>query len=197
MKTERSPEERIVSAAIQCIEMVGIEAVTTRKIAQTAGVNNAAINYYFRSKNVLLERALATTTENAIGDWERIIADSAVPPADRLRSILQELLEGTQKFPNISKAHLHGPIMEGDFDTVFAQRFRSFIKLARDALAQALPTFKPAALELKLTLLFSAVMGWGLLGGMFAALPGADPERPECRERYLELLLSQFMGDGS
>ena len=181
----------MVEATIECIEAVGIEAVTIRRIAEIAGMNSAAVNYYFRSKQALLERALAATTEKAIGDWERIVADPAVDPKDRLKAVLEELLEGVRKFPNLSRAHLRGPIMEGDFDTVFARRFRGFLLRAREALAPALPG-GAAGLELRLAALFSAALGWGLFGGMFGDLPGGTPEDPDSRRQYLEFLLSRF-----
>ncbi len=188
---EPAPEQRILEAAIQCIERFGIEAVTTRRIAEQAGVNSASINYYFRSKEALLERVLAATTENAIGDWERIVADDRLPPRERLRAILRELLDGQQKFPNLAKAHLHGPLSEGDFDTVFARRFREFLARARDALARALPARK-ADLEPRLAALFSAALGLGFLKGLFRGLPAVDPARPERRAAYAEFLLQRF-----
>jgi AcrR family transcriptional regulator len=180
MKREAAAEQRMVDAAIQCIELVGIEAVTTRKIAEMAGMNSAAVNYYFRSKEALLERALAATTENAIGDWERIITDPAMDPVDRLRAVLRELLEGVQRFPNLSKAHLHGPIMEGDFDTVFARRFRAFLVRARNALAPVLPG-GTAGLELKLLPCSQRPWGGGSSAGCSPILPrrrriGPSPE---------------------
>jgi AcrR family transcriptional regulator len=189
MDREPGAEERLVNSTIQCIEAVGIQSATIRKIAEIAGMNSAAVNYYFRSKEALLDRAMEVTTENAIGDWERIIADPTMDPVEQLRTILRE---GLAKFPNLSKAHLHGPIMEADFETVFARRFRAFVVKARDALAPALPG-GAAALELRLAALFSAAMGWGLLGRMFADLSEAAPENPATREAYLELLLDCFV----
>ena len=194
MKREQAAEQRMVEATIECIEAEGIEGVTIRKIAAIAGMNSAAVNYYFRSKEALLERALAATTENAIGDWERIVEDSSLPPEARLRAILQELVEGVRKFPNLTRAHLHGPIMEGDFDTVFARRFRGFVARACETLAPALSA--GGAPELRLAALFSAAMGWGFLGGLFAELPGAAPEDPEARKEYLEVLLSCLVSGG-
>ncbi|MBN1838347.1 MAG: TetR/AcrR family transcriptional regulator [Spirochaetales bacterium] len=194
MKREQAAEQRMIEATIECIEAEGIEGVTIRKIAAIAGMNSAAVNYYFRSKEALLERALAATTENAIGDWERIVEDSSVPPEARLRAILQELVEGVSKFPNLTRAHLHGPIMEGDFDTVFARRFRSFVARACDILAPALSG--GGVPELRLAALFSAAMGWGLLGGMLAELAGAAPGDPEARKEYLDLFLSRLVSGG-
>jgi AcrR family transcriptional regulator len=194
MKTEASQEEKIVEAAIQCIEMSGLQSVTTRKIAQIAGVNSAAINYYFRSKNALLDRALAQTTENTFGDWERIIVDPAMKPVDRLRVILTEAMEGAFQYPNLVRAHLSGPIVEGNHDTGFALRFRAFMATARDALAPELPGLAGAELERRLAALFAATFGIGLLRGLFDRLGGAMLEQSEGRAGYLELLLGDFTG---
>lgn len=43
-------EIKIIEAAIECIEQFGLKGATNRRIAEKAGVNLAAINYYFRSK---------------------------------------------------------------------------------------------------------------------------------------------------
>ena len=48
-------EEKIITATVECIEKYGIKGTTIRQIAETAGVNIAAINYYFRSKDQLFE----------------------------------------------------------------------------------------------------------------------------------------------
>jgi AcrR family transcriptional regulator len=45
-----SAEEKIITAAVECIEKYGIKGTTIRQIAEQAGVNIAAVNYYFRSR---------------------------------------------------------------------------------------------------------------------------------------------------
>ena len=60
-----SVEGKIIQAAIECIEKYGISGATNRQIALEAGVNNAAINYYFRSKEVLIQRCMEITLKNA------------------------------------------------------------------------------------------------------------------------------------
>ena len=47
------------------LEKAGPNKLTTRSIAAQAGVNIAAINYYFTSKEALLEAALAASWERA------------------------------------------------------------------------------------------------------------------------------------
>lgn len=194
MKPEKTQEEKIVDAAIQCIEEVGLGAATIRKIAQTAGVNSAAINYYFRSKDVLLERVMEQTTENAFGDWERIIVDTTRSPAERLRFILTELLEGSFGYPNLVKAHLHGPVVDGSYETVFPRRFRVFMTTTRDALAPALPGLSAPVVERRLIALFAGAVGLGLLRGLFETLRDAGLDQSEGRAAYVDGLIATFLG---
>ena len=54
----QSTKEKILHATIDAIVKNGIQNVTTRVIAQEAGVNNAALHYYFGTKEQLLEAFL-------------------------------------------------------------------------------------------------------------------------------------------
>lgn len=58
--TETAPRERILAAAIDAFAVNGYNGATTRTIAHAAGVNIAMINYYFGSKQGLLEAAIET-----------------------------------------------------------------------------------------------------------------------------------------
>jgi AcrR family transcriptional regulator len=55
-QTQSSVEQKIIEAAIACVEKYGIIGTTNRCIAEIAGVNSPAIIYYFRSKEVLIRR---------------------------------------------------------------------------------------------------------------------------------------------
>ena len=52
------PRDRIIATTINIIGQEGIQNLTTRSIAKAAAVNIAAINYYFGSKDKLVELAL-------------------------------------------------------------------------------------------------------------------------------------------
>src|SRR5574341_1009582 len=54
-KEPLSPRDQILGAVLTAIEKHGIDSLTTRKIAEEAGTNIASINYYFRSKDLLVE----------------------------------------------------------------------------------------------------------------------------------------------
>ena len=64
---QQPPPQRLVMAAIRCVERHGLDAATTRRITEDAGANVAAINYYFGSKDRLIEVALAHTLYEGFG----------------------------------------------------------------------------------------------------------------------------------
>lgn len=66
-------KKRILSAATHLIAELGWPAVTTRRIAERAGVNNALIHYYFGTKDALLLEAVAEMfTEEFEGPMSRM-----------------------------------------------------------------------------------------------------------------------------
>ena len=59
--------KKILDAATFLIAELGWSAVTTRRIAERAGVNNALIHYYFGTKNALLIEAASTMFADEFG----------------------------------------------------------------------------------------------------------------------------------
>lgn len=104
---ELSAEERIIRATINCIEAEGLERTTIRRIADIAGVNSAAINYYFRSKQRLIRTALDVSLANAF-DWKDFAASESASAVERLVHIMSELMRGAMAYPRLARAHLDG-----------------------------------------------------------------------------------------
>jgi len=69
-------KQKIILTAIGCIEKEGIQGVTIRKIADMSGVNVAAINYHFGSKEQLLNIVMNATLDESfvqnIKDYEEM-----------------------------------------------------------------------------------------------------------------------------
>lgn len=63
----QTTRDRILQAARDLIVEIGWAEVTTRRISERAGVNNALIHYYFGTKDALLLAAAAASFEEEIG----------------------------------------------------------------------------------------------------------------------------------
>src|SRR5262245_50874010 len=108
------PRERLVQAAIEQIEATGLGRVTVRAVSAAAGVNIAAVNYYFGSKDALLATALEAAIRHMVGDSEAMLERLASDPEAVLTELLQYYFEGALRYPHITKAHLHAAFVEDD-----------------------------------------------------------------------------------
>lgn len=102
---DRSPEERIITATLDCIAASGLEGATVRSIATLAGLNPGAVNYYYRSKERLVELALRQAWSHVSEDIDRIMAETT--DQGRVADIATRfLLEGACRYPRIIRAVL-------------------------------------------------------------------------------------------
>jgi AcrR family transcriptional regulator len=185
-----SVEEKIISVTIECIEKYGISGATNRRIAELAGVNLAAINYYFRSKDALLQRVMEITLKNAFDLSEMDPMPGASVP-ERASAIFTELLQGGYHFPGITRAHFYNLLAEGEYDAPLVERVNRFITdLAADLRARgcALP---PAQLTLALTQIFSAVMLPALAPRLFEQC--CDLPDPAASQAYVRRLVERLL----
>ena len=121
-----SMEQRIVEAAISCIEEYGIGSLTIRKIASKADVNTAAINYYFRSKEQLIDRVIEVTLRNAF-DWSDLAHTDTLAPREQLFAILDHLTAGAQQYPHITRAHFYETLINGNYQTRAVKELNRFL----------------------------------------------------------------------
>jgi AcrR family transcriptional regulator len=151
MSTEdASVQTKIIEATIECIEREGIQAVTIRKIAKLAGVNSAAINYYFRSKEKLVEEVKRSTLEHVFEDWREILNDESRSVRERLFLLFTDYMEGAVMYPGISKAHMWEPLVDNNYDSPFVKLLNGFLGDLAKKLSLEL---KRPAKELKLVVI--------------------------------------------
>lgn len=137
MAEKNDTRRLIVEAVITCIEKYGIDKVTTRKIAVEAGTNIASINYYFRSKDELVNEALSLTINHMMEDVFLAIDDTQQPFDIVLHSVIYYFLSGSQKFPGVSRAHLYKAIVERDQQSISAQAMsRVYDRMAQRAVRE-------------------------------------------------------------
>jgi AcrR family transcriptional regulator len=131
------PRQLILEAVVTCIEKYGIDKLTTRKIAEAAGTNIASINYYFRSKEALVNEALSMTINHMLEDVRAAITDRLQPFLEAFEDVLFYLIEGNIRFPGITAAHLYAAVFEKKTDTLGLQAMnRLFEEVAARAIRE-------------------------------------------------------------
>lgn len=192
--TDPSPEERIVLGAIAAIEAEGIQNVTTRSIARYAGVNSAAINYYFRSKDRLMERVIDYTLNNAFGDIGEYIPAGPLHSLEPVKAYYRDILWGIREYPQISRAHLMGPIINEVAGDPSGRRLNDFLVFLFQKLTPMCLPDRHEELRRGLVLLQSALMMFGLSPTTYSQFLGTDEFSRDDMNIYVDQLVDRLIG---
>ncbi len=185
-------EEKIITATVECIEKYGIKGTTIRQIAEQAGVNIAAINYYFRSKDALIERCMRQTLHNAF-DWDDIEKLPGRTANERCKAIFHEILEGGLKYQGITRAHVYDLLVDGNYLTPFTETINEFIKKLVEDLKGRGATLPECELYLALIQITNSVMMFVLTPDVFESRFGLSLREPESRKRYIDRLVDRLL----
>jgi AcrR family transcriptional regulator len=94
MEPTASPRDRLLAAAIQCIEEKGYAHTTTRDLVAASDTNLALIGYHYGGKEALLAKAMA----ECVGRWttrvqQAVSEAGTTEPRAQLRAALTSLLD--------------------------------------------------------------------------------------------------------
>ena len=191
--------ERIMAATLDEIDRAGVSALTVRGIAAAADVNIAAINYYFGTKDRLLEEALdrAGRAElwGTLDELEALIADNRGDVRSGLEEYLSEFLPTLLARPRRLAARFHEPL-EGQ--TYGGERVRElneylegFLELVGPALREGTADEK----RLSVMQFWTALLGIGLMPRLFEGFAGPHALQAEGLDRWVARLLDHFLAD--
>jgi len=144
MRPEISVPARLLLAAETLIAEHGFEAVSARDITGFAGVNLAAINYHFGSKDALLLQIFRTRAAELNRERTALLRAAMAAPKPDARSILSALIEPPTLWINderrtalrfLNRARSEGPLEVRQIIRNEVDHLRRFV----DALEQALP----------------------------------------------------------
>jgi TetR/AcrR family transcriptional regulator, regulator of cefoperazone and chloramphenicol sensitivity len=193
---ENSTQEAILLATIDCINENGLENLTTRMIAEKAKANIASINYYFRTKEVLVNQALEITIKHMLEDVMATIQDTSLDFRTNLHDVFYYLISGASSNMGVSSAHLYRLVVEKDYDSVSAQSFLSAFNNVLDRARQAFPEKDPAHLRRVLASVFSSIMFMMLTPFFFQlkgeSFPADDAYHREMADHFTEMFFAMM-----
>lgn len=182
--SNQSTKDHILLSTIEAIEKYGLEKLTTRLIAEEAGVNNAALHYYYGTKENLVEAALNQTVNHMLEDSKTIMSsDRSIET--RLRELLVYIIEGVERFPNIVRAHLMGPIYNANGKEELTQLLSAWINLASNTIRESGSGISSQSIKFSLDMIFSYVIMFGLFRKTDIEDAWMDLSEPVTRERFL------------
>jgi AcrR family transcriptional regulator len=92
--------EALLDAAEELLVEVGHAGITTRRLAEEAGVNHGLVHYYFASNENLLVQALERFTERMI-ERQRDLYAADVPFVERWRTAMRYLVSEDVRYQKI------------------------------------------------------------------------------------------------
>ncbi len=190
--TTDTVELKIIEAAIECIEEFGLKGATNRRIAEKAGVNLAAINYYFRSKENLIERVMETTLNNAF-DWEDVQALPGSTAKERCIAVFEDLIEGGCNYPGITRAHFYDLITDGNYDSQIMKRYTVFMSNLCEDLYQRGTKITQEQLKLACAQISTACFMAVLAPKLNQESLGINICDPETRHQFVSTLVEKLL----
>lgn len=174
---------RILSAAVEIVNTGGTEALTTRRVAETAGVNAAAVNYHFGTRANLLFQVLDLTLSHLFDDWEMII-EEPLPLPEKVFYFLDYMMEGILRYPGLSRAYMFDPALKGFARETFIRRLEGVL----DTLSTGQP------MKLAMTQAVSTVLASAVLPELFSLAACGGISSEAARRAYLLPLVNGIPG---
>jgi AcrR family transcriptional regulator len=98
-----SSKEKIINSTAEIINNEGIDELTTRKVAANSGVNVAAINYYFGTKEKLIVEVINFIFEKKVPEIFSILEKTEYSTEERLYLFFRTYIRELSKHPGILK----------------------------------------------------------------------------------------------
>ncbi len=192
MKDKGDTRKRIILAAIDILNSEGIGGITTRSIAEKAGVNSASVNYYYGSKENLIDHALSMTLEHVFSDWMMILEIEELDLPVRIYCLLDFTMEGVLKYPGIVHSHLFDPLSKKKARKAFAEKTSSLLDILSTMLEERMPLTKEK-LRLSLGQMLLTVISAAIIPELFTAITEEEITEDQARSRFILFLLKQFL----
>jgi AcrR family transcriptional regulator len=193
-KEDLSTQSRILDATAKLLLTTPPGELTTRRIAAEAGVNVAANNYHFQSKDELVDRAMEAATATAFERGVAVLMGTRGAPADRLRDFLAGYAYGLEKFPSLTRAAFLGLFQREDSRTFYGAYLRQML----DRVAQVITEVRgrdaaPASATVALMVLSCVIFPF-LVSDTMREAGAVDYSDDAARKRYIETALAMLVG---
>ena len=192
---ELTTKDRIIKATLDIIGREGFQNVTIRKIAAMAGVNVAAVNYHFGSKDAVINEALNMVTLR-IEDTFACLKSNEIEPSARLECFVRQYSKVIMEYPDIIRNFISQSLHNNSVRVEYQEYLKNegIILVAR-TIAQIRPEESRIVHYLRTLQLLSSLSFPILMGERIAEITGLDLDEPDVISRYIEHLVNGITGD--
>ncbi len=193
--TETLPtKEKIMRVAMDMIAEEGFQSITIRKVAAQAGVNIAAVNYHFGSKDALIDEALKSVTDQLKNAFKCL----QIPGDDeenKLAIFVKNYTDILFKYPDIIKNMINHAIHDNPLD--LQVEYITFLKtqgfeLIKQTISLIRPDQDEYIISLKALHLLSGLSFPIIMGRYVKEVMGVDLLNEELRHTHNRILLENI-----
>ena len=124
---------KILDAAEDLLIDEGYQSLSIRRIASRCGITPGNLQYYFPSKNILLEALLNKIIQGYLEEFERLRQDAGIDPVMQLKAVLTHVITDlnnkrtTHFFPEVWALSNHESSITNSLDEMYGE-YREVIK---------------------------------------------------------------------
>jgi AcrR family transcriptional regulator len=184
------PKQKMLDATLSLLSKEGFHAITTRRVAREAGVNVAAVNYHFGSKETLVTEAAKLFKEKTRALFT-VLHDDRLPTSERLVRLVHGFAEHIIAYPGFLRTFV-AAIVRGEDPPAPArvsiiQARELMFHYLTDVLDDDEEHVRNAMLQLMSAIVYPAIIGDHVHD--LYQIPFGDPEY---RWRYIDQLVATF-----
>jgi len=206
-KTDTTARERLLEAAVDVFGKHGFEAATTRMIATAAGVNIAAIPYYFSGKEGLYQAAVAYVVEKietktgttlqemtALASEKQLSRESALEAVETLIGSVVNFMVGAPEAPRVARMILREQIDPSSaYDIIYSRVMSRIINAIAEFLTVILG-LSPRNARLRAMAMMGQVMAFRVARETMVRMMGLEGYSREETEEIRSVILEHTRG---
>ncbi len=202
-KSKIGTQERLLETAVDVFGKHGFEAATTRMIAREAGVNIAAIPYYFSGKEGLYHAAVrhivgkieakaapAFQKSAALPSPKDLTREEAIDTLETLLVAIINIMVGSSEGPRAARIILREQIDPSSaYDIIFTRIMGPIIDTIAKLLTGALRNVSPRSAKLRAFAILGQVMAFRVARETAVRSLGVEGYSPEETEEIRDMVL--------
>lgn len=193
----RATRDQIIAVTLETIQKEGLASLTIRQIAERAGVNVAAVNYHFGSKDALVGEVLAELTAG-LRDAFFQLADDSRPARERLGQFLDEFAAVLLRYPDVYRQAIGSGLLGGAAQPQYLSFLRAEgLLLLRRLVREVTGETDERRLTLRLMQAIGGLVYPLLVGALMEPATGLRFADDDIRRAHVEVCLQNLLGPGT
>lgn len=189
---EQSKKDLILDTTIEIIKKEGFDGITIRKIAKLANVNIGLINYYYGSKDKLINAVIQKLIASLKASFQ-VFDDEHLSPKERLKQFLMSYSAVTEKYPFIIQVMINQEPILFDSYSEYVNFVRAVgLQKVRETIAQLSGETDHEKLNIMLTQVLAGSITPVLIEPLYEKVTGSN--FPDIEKR-IDILLERYFSN--